>query len=81
MSGLLAVGVLAGLGLLLIVGALLADARRAMRIPTAQEVRESADLHLAEQILAFDDVAGYGRAVLARAYADGVFPDRRKAPR
>ena len=60
---------------------LLADMRRVMQVPDAKKVRESADLHLAEQILAFDDVSGYAKQVLARAYADRVFPDRRSTPR
>lgn len=81
MSGLLAMGLLAGLGMLVIVSTLLADARQVMAIPTAEQVRESADAKLAERILEFDDVAGYARGVLSRAYADGLFIDRRRAPR
>lgn len=80
MTGWIVIGVLVALALVAL-GYLMAEAQHVMAAPTPQQVREAADAKLAERILEFDDVNTYARGVLARAYEDGVFPDRRQVPR
>lgn len=78
MSAALAIALLAAIPLLLI-GGELRHMRAVMRAPTRKEIQEAAELKLAQQILAFDNVQGYAADVLARVYADRILPDRRRA--
>lgn len=74
-AGVIALALLALLGILPYVGHM----RAVMRAPTRKEIQEAAELKLAQQILAFDNVQGYAADVLARVYADRILPDRRRA--
>lgn len=79
LAGVAALALIALCCLLPVIGAVIADMRRVMRHDPAAfaATREL----LTRQAVELSYLDSHARSVLARAYADGIFPDRRRHPR